>query len=66
MSDEYPEYIKGEPYSSIMRPCNVIICKDCGEEWLLGQRNKDGTRPDDGHNITLRKNPTLIDTRIYG
>lgn len=65
MSLNYPEYIEGDPIPSSKRICNVVICKDCDFECLLGQRNKDGTRPDDGHNITMRKNPTLISKSTF-
>ena len=60
MSKKYPEYIEGERIPINERICNVIVCKDCGKEWLLGQTNSDGTRPDKGHSITIRLNPTLI------
>lgn len=60
MSNKYPEYTKGEYIPNDKRICNVIVCKDCEKEWLLGQTNSDGSRADKGHRITLRLNPTLI------
>lgn len=57
---KFPIYIAGDPIPFNRRICNVIICKKCGEEFLLGATKSDGTRLDKGHYITIRQEPTLI------
>ena len=57
MSDKYPEHKVGDVIRPDKRKCNVMVCLDCGKEFLLGEKGHQS------HRLTLRKNATLIDRK---
>lgn len=60
MSEKYPIHKIGDPVPADKQICNVIICVDCGTEYLLGQTTK-GRRPDCYCKTIIRKYTTLIE-----
>ena len=62
MRDKYTKHIQGDVVPEGYYVCNVVICKSCKAEFLLGQRCST-CWPQLGASYKLRKHPTILKSR---